>query len=316
MPPAIRWLIEPSPPSGGVEMVYRFAETLHRAGYDSKIATKIPHDTHFTHAAPLVHYGDEGLSLSAGDVLVCPEPYAQQIRAGVAAGARVWVLNQSPHLMLQGMDDARCFGDLGVERILVTSDYVRKICTFIGETAPLHSVPCVINGALHRPAGIKKRVVTYMPTKAPELAALILGLFWRRYPALAGSVEWRPLKGLPLAEVARELGEAQWFLSFSHRDSLGMPPLEAMSAGCLVAGFLGIGGWEYGTPENGFWAADENMTECVEKLAQAITLVDTAPKRAEAMRAAGAATAARYDKASQDRALLALARDTLGPIVG
>src|SRR5690606_11273872 len=35
------------------------------------------------------------------------------------------------------------------------------------------------------------------------------------------------------------------FLSLSHREGLGLPPLEALACGCLVVGFTGYAGVEY-----------------------------------------------------------------------
>ena len=46
-------------------------------------------------------------------------------------------------------------------------------------------------------------------------------------------------------EVASVLKRAANFLSFGHPEGFGLPPLEAMSAGCLVIGYHGMGGREF-----------------------------------------------------------------------
>ncbi len=54
-----------------------------------------------------------------------------------------------------------------------------------------------------------------------------------------------------------------------------MATLEAMASGCVCAGFTGVGGQEYATPENGFWAPEDDCEAAVDALAQAADLVKT-----------------------------------------
>jgi glycosyltransferase involved in cell wall biosynthesis len=48
-----------------------------------------------------------------------------------------------------------------------------------------------------------------------------------------------------------------------------MTTLEAMASGCLCAGFTGIGGDEYATPDNGFWAPEDDCEAAADALAEA-----------------------------------------------
>ena len=51
--------------------------------------------------------------------------------------------------------------------------------------------------------------------------------------------------GANLHVVADALKHADIFLAVSTAEAFGLPPLEAMCAGCCVVGFPGIGGFEF-----------------------------------------------------------------------
>lgn len=58
-------------------------------------------------------------------------------------------------------------------------------------------------------------------------------------------VHFSQIHGLSEAETAACLKSADVFLAISANEALGLPPLEAMCAGCCVVGFPGVGGFEF-----------------------------------------------------------------------
>ena len=82
------------------------------------------------------------------------------------------------------------------------------------------------------------------------------------------------------AQVARLLGESEILLSLSQRESLGLVPLEAMSCGCLVAGFHGQGGLEYTSLGNGFWFGSDDELGVAEALGTLVTGLNSSPSKA------------------------------------
>ena len=102
---------------------------------------------------------------------------------------------------------------------------------------------------------------------APYVAMGIPDVFrWRGEPKTPGSVAVMPRKGddvyravrealpdatfLPIdglreSDAAGRLKSADVFLAISAQEALGLPPLEAMCAGCAVVGFPGVGGFEF-----------------------------------------------------------------------
>ena len=89
----------------------------------------------------------------------------------------------------------------------------------------------------------KERVLAYMPRKNAEDAHQVLSML-----SLRGSLDqWTVVKieAATQAEVAAVLKRAAIFLSFGHPEGFGLPGLEAMSAGCFVIGYHGMGGREF-----------------------------------------------------------------------
>jgi len=103
----------------------------------------------------------------------------------------------------------------------------------------------------------KKRQIAYMPRKRAEDASMVLAALKSR-PALR-DVSIVPITGLPENELLQILRDSLMFLSFSSQEGFGLPPAEAMAAGCITVGYTGVGGDEYFTDELGFPIADSDV---------------------------------------------------------
>lgn len=163
------------------------------------------------------------------------------------------------------------------------------------------------------PAFADERVFKATP-KSPEIVSsprkrlaeegYIRHQFQRRHP-LAAQYVWTALQGQPPSTVADAFNRAQVFLSLSRWEGLGMTPLEAMRAGCVVAGFRGIGGVEYATSLNGFWAPDDDVDAAVAQLCAAVDLAHRGGHRYDDVVHEADQTAERYSYAKFRKALVA-----------
>jgi hypothetical protein len=107
---------------------------------------------------------------------------------------------------------------------------------------------------------LRGRVGPYVAMGIPDI------LRWRGEPKIPGSIAVMPRKGAAVlkavqeampeanflaiegsseAETAAKLKSADFFMTISENEALGLPPLEAMCAGCCVIGFPGVGGFEF-----------------------------------------------------------------------
>lgn len=93
--------------------------------------------------------------------------------------------------------------------------------------------------------GAKENVITYMPRKLSEHADKLL-FFLRPYLPSHWRVE--AIRGATPEQVKHQLARSKIFLSFSHFEGFGLPPLEAALSGNRVIGYTGEGGREYWHP--------------------------------------------------------------------
>jgi glycosyltransferase involved in cell wall biosynthesis len=147
-----------------------------------------------------------------------------------------------------------------------------------------------------------------MPRKRPSEAKQLKQWFAALCPQWA-HVPWFEVDGMSRPQVAQALAESLVFVSLSKDEGLGLPPLEAMAAGCLVAGFTGGGGQEYATPENGIWVAEGQLPELA--LAIARLLAVDASQYADRLQA-GQATALLFDQKNFDSQLNSAWQHLLG----
>ena len=88
----------------------------------------------------------------------------------------------------------------------------------------------------------KQNLITYMPRKLSNHADFLTYLLRKKIPK-----NWKikPLKNLDQNKIASNLNKSKIFLSFSHMEGFGLPPLEAAIAGNKVIGYDGVSGKEY-----------------------------------------------------------------------
>ncbi|WP_052265241.1 glycosyltransferase [Ruegeria sp. ANG-R] len=134
----------------------------------------------------------------------------------------------------------------------------------------------------------KKRQIAYMPRKRPKEITTLLGCL-RENPALEGW-NFRKIENVSPEELDNIFNESLIFLSFSYREGFGLPPAEAMAAGCLVVGYTGVGGEEYFQPDTGFPVLDSDIVGFAKALEGIVTEYDSDPARLDQLRANAAKT--------------------------
>lgn len=303
-PPRILYLVpERTVPTGGVNTSFEHVALLRNEGFDALVLemnSQAPYPFATVEAPSL--FLDQGVRFVRGDVLVLPEGSPEYFREMAAMpGVRRLLFCQNHFYFIHSLGRRTDWATLGLDGVFTCS---REASDFVARTVGLPEVPvvpCAVDPALFRPRP-KRLQVAFMPRKMPqELTSIRNILSWRR-PELA-DVPWIPVDGVPRAEAARILGESAVFLSTSWYEGLGLPPLEAMACGCVVAGFHGWGGLDYAAPDNGLWCREGDLDAAADALAEALALAQGASPRLETLLARGAATAARYTPEAQRRAL-------------
>jgi len=278
--------------NGGIKYIFRMAESLRNDGFDAVVFEKDQfRPTWFKSTAPII--GLDDLTPRADEVLVLPEDQPDVLRTVAAWPQRKVIYCQNPFYAAIGAQGTRSYGDYGVTDILCGSLSSLAYGRDRHAGLQLHHIPCGVDAKHFAPAPQKSPTIALIPRKRMVEAIYLQDMFRHHYPAW-NHISWQSLTECPEDTIAQSLGQAAIFLGLSRLDGFGLTPIEAMAAGCVVAGFTGIGGWEYATAENGFWAAEDDFPACLTALHAALTLWQGGGAALAAHQAASQATAAQY----------------------
>lgn len=286
--------------AGGIRTTYRHAAMLRAAGVDALVFSPDGHPVWFGSDA-LVE-SDPGFRFHPGDVVVINEIISDVTLNYLRLGTRKQMFCQNQFYVFGRHLGLADHAALGIEQVYGSSRSIADFFRSVYGIETMDVVPYAVDGALFRPAA-KTLSIAYVPRKLPFEAEFIKTAFQRKFPAWRG-VPWRAIDGMTENRTAEILSEAAVFLALGHRDSFGLPAVEAMASGCAVVGFHGTGGLEFATADNGRWFHSDQLLECVEALGQVVGDVERGDPRIAAQVATGHATAAGYSLIAARRALL------------
>lgn len=290
-------------PSGGVKQIFRCVERLAALGYNAMVgvsdAAKRP--AWIEQSAPLLDLS-QPVTVTPRDHVVLGELEGGHMRRLTNSRRHIYVQNH--YYVYNALENAFDWSALGIRDVIASSSEIARYLERTFKLTDVPIIPYVIDAKLFAPASERRMQIAIMPRKRPLDATFLIGTFRRRHQHYA-DVPWVVLQNMSETRVAEELSRSAVFLSLSFREGFGIPPLEAMAAGCLVAGFTGGGGDSYATPENGLWAEDGDLEGCVDQVARALDICREQGTAYAERRKAGHATVAAHDQASMDRALKA-----------
>lgn len=235
----------------------------------------------------------EGMAFSPQDCIVLPEPWKKGIEAFSPLSARKFVHCQNPYYLFHGFNNLQQIEDSGFEAMLSCSHFTTQTLRRIGYEGKVCTVRPFIPSIFSD--NQEKRVqIAYMPRKRANEAVYIKGLFQSLYPCYA-DIPWVAIDGITRDEAAVLLGQSAIFASLSFTEGLGLPPLEAMASGCIVAGFTGLGGTEYARSDNGFWVEECDYFAFAHALGEALHCLDT-PLWRDAVTASAQRMATQFSK--------------------
>lgn len=296
--------------AGGVRNIFRHAAILRRHGADARVIYVADENAEVSlwFDTDVPYERVRRLVPQPGDVFVLPEGIGP-VMSGLAPLGRDMHIFCQNHFSLFNVfwqnslaPSAHDFEGVPLRGFMCLSGVIERAVRRAFPDYPASVVPPAFDLDLFRP-GEKALQIAWMPRKRLMEGRYLVGLFYNRYPEHR-DVPFVQIAGKSETEVAELLGRSAIFLSLSHLEGFGMPPVEAMAAGCLVAGFHGEGGREYAAPENGLWVEEGDHEGCVAALARLVDLVKRGDPAAEAYRRAGRQVAGHYDEARLEAALL------------
>ena len=274
---------------GGQKMIFRHVETLRELGFDAVcwMNSTARQPTWMQHRAPVVI----DTPPQPDDVIVLPDDAPNALRSAASFPQKVVVFTQNPYTL--GAFGVPAIDTFPAERppaFIAVAPRLAELARRIYPQARAELVPCFADERIFQPGPLRQLAICHSPRKRAREATFIQNVF-RKLHDNPTTIPWRGVQDAAETDVAKVFGASELFLSLSRLESVGMTPLEAMACGCICAGFTGVGGQEYATAENGFWAPEEDCEAAVEQLAAAVDLVRTGGPALQRMRDAGRATA-------------------------
>ncbi|HEU0117434.1 MAG TPA: glycosyltransferase [Alphaproteobacteria bacterium] len=256
--------------NGGIKHIFRMAEALNALGFDAAVFEQNQERPGwFVSTAPIIGQGI--FTPEADCIWVLPEDQPHILSDFKKLPQRKVIYSQNHFYGALGIGNAGSYADYGVTDILCSSRTIFNHVKLRHPGVRAYVIPCSVDQGLFRPIQPKRDVIAFMPRKRLIEAAFIRDMFRFTYPQHSRWT-WQELTNVSETDVARSLGEAKVFLSLSRLEGFGLTPLEAMAAGCVVAGFTGIGGREYANDQNGFWANEDDLMGATQQLEKAVAL--------------------------------------------
>ena len=239
--------------SGGLVTLYRLAVCLHEQGREvcvSSLKDDVPGmEQVLDRGIPFLPW--QSLRLGPYDLWLVPESHPNAIATGTSAGARTVVYAQSWNYTLTTLPPGVHWQQMPVAFLAASHPVAWFLEKVLGVQVlgvlPPAIAPCFFEQArANRPKPSENIRVAFMPRKNAALARqmqdvtlAVLG------PRPGFAIKWLPLHNMTPEQVAVGLASSHIFLASSFPEGFGLPPAEAMAAGCLPVGFTGFGGWEY-----------------------------------------------------------------------
>lgn len=259
------WSPDYSTPVGGVKILYRDVDILNQNGFHACILHQHKgfRCDWFENNTPVTSIAKT--RFTSADYLVIPENYGSlyanpEARPKAAkvfqrlfnTPARKVVFNQNTYNTFSGADlipnaNRSIYNDPSIIATMVVSEHNREYLRFAYPNLPIFRIHNAINGQRFQYQPEKKPRISFMPRKNPEHAMQVLNLLY--YHGDLNGIEIVPIAGKTENETAEILRESLIFLSFGYPEGCPLPPAEAMSCGCVVIGYHGMGGREYFKPE-------------------------------------------------------------------
>ena len=254
--------------NGGIKYIFRMAEALIAQGREALIFEQnTQRPAWFASTAPIV---GQGVLNGADHIYVLPEDQPHILADFARLPQRKIIYSQNHFYGAFGIADVASFADYGVTDIICSSRTIYDHCRLRHPSVHAHVVPCAVDPTQFK-AAQKNNIISFMPRKRPIEAVYLRDMFRFAYPQFR-DWKWCEIANDSEDNVAKKLAESRVFLSLSRLEGFGLTPLEAMASGCVAAGFTGIGGREYATTENGFWAGEDDFPACVKALGDAVAL--------------------------------------------
>ncbi|HHO75104.1 MAG TPA: glycosyltransferase family 1 protein [Deltaproteobacteria bacterium] len=248
-------------PSGGVKKIYNHVDILNSTGISACVLHKSSgfRCRWFNNSTRISCL--RKTSLQDTDYVVIPEfygllyihPYKKHPEYRFFdkifhSPAKKVVFNQGTYLTFNGnsFDKDELINihtDKDVLATMVVSEDGREFFQYTFPRSVVFRVHNAIDSNTFYYCPAKKRQLCFMPRKNRDHAVNVINML--KFRGALSDFEIVPIDNTTENETVAILQESLIFLSFGYPEGFSLPPAEAMSCGCIVIGYHGMGGKEY-----------------------------------------------------------------------
>lgn len=248
---------ENNKPSGGIKIIYRHTDILNRNGIDAAVLHQQRgfRAMWFNNTTRISYLPD--IQIRKSDYLVIPEVYGPNIinigsLLNIEPGVKKVIFNQGCYNTFLGYTFESIYSrslttpytmrDEFVAAVVV-SENSRNYLQLMAPGLKIFRVHNAIDPDLFTFSPPANKQICFCPDKHPEDTIQVLAILQLR--GVLDKYKIVPVTGMHEQQVAQVMRESSFFLSTGYHEGFGMPPAEAMSCGCIVIGYNGMGGQEY-----------------------------------------------------------------------
>jgi glycosyltransferase involved in cell wall biosynthesis len=277
---------------GGIHSLYEMVDALNKNGFESYIihdrsdfrCTWFENETKIIYVPALKNI-QELLKPTKDDIFVFTEIH-WKIILPFSSRFRNVLLNLGVYMTFiqsdfRNPDDFKSIPYLSerLEAVLVNSLNSKKYLEFAfeGLKSKLYHYRKGINTKLFNYAGKKLKLISFMSRKCPEDINQIINILNIR-GNLKGFIFFE-INNFSYSQVADTFKASMIFLSTNWQEGFGLPPLEAMSCGCVVIGYTGQGGNEYFKSDFSFPVPAGDIITFAKTIEDVIDLYEQSPDK-------------------------------------
>lgn len=223
---------------------------------------------HIEHNYKIANY-DDNL------VVVLPESFLF-LSSELLPGVKKVIFCQNHNYLLNLMD-SNSFQQIETSKHVVgfisISEYITSFLKKLFSDKLICVVPNGIDTMIFNNTNEKESVIAYMPRKLRDESKIIVDILKKRDKLQ----KWKiiPIDNMSQTEVCEVLKKTKLFLSFNYLDGFGLPPVEALACGALVAGYTGQGGEEYFTNQFTTKIESHDILTYIEKVEGLVKMIDS-----------------------------------------
>ena len=241
-------------PIGGIKQIHRVSEIISSFGFQSVIVQQDPSFSPGWFASKVStisksEFYDRELDEEI-DIIVIPETFIAAL-ATIHPSIRKIIFNQNAGYTF-GIQNIKfpspseifeLYQHPSVLQVWCVSEYDRAFVSKVLRV-PISKVHRFYNSVETHVENIfdKKNLIAYMPRKNKEHSEIVINLVSKQ--SFLEGWKFVPISGFSHQEVLKIFSVSRFFLPFGYPEGFGLPIAEALSCGCSIVGYDGLGGKE------------------------------------------------------------------------